>query len=84
MEAGDIVLSRAGHDSGRAFVVTSVVSEGFVLIADGKSRKIEVPKLKRIKHLRVVGKLELDSPTNAEISKRIKKFTAERRLYAEK
>ncbi len=84
MEAGDIVLSRAGHDSGRAFVVTSVVSEGFVLIADGKSRKIEAPKLKRIKHLRVVGKSELDSPTNAEISKRIKKFTAERRLYAEK
>lgn len=84
METGDIVISRAGHDSGKAFVVTSVVSEGFVLIADGKSRKIENPKLKRAKHLRAVGKTELDSPTNAAISKIIKKFTAERRLYAEK
>lgn len=84
METGDIVVSLAGHDSGKAFVVTSVVSDGFVLIADGKTRKTESPKLKRTKHLRVVGKSELDAPTNAAISKRIKKYTAERRLYAEK
>ena len=84
MEAGDIVISRAGHDAGKAFIVTSVVSERFVLIADGKSRKIESPKLKRIRHLRIVGKSELTNPTNATISKRIKKFYSDGRLYAEK
>ncbi len=84
METGDIVVSTAGHDSGKAFVVTSVVSEKFVLIADGKSRKVASPKLKRVKHLRTVEKSELDAPTDAAISKRIKKFLADRRLYAEK
>ncbi|MDE7463863.1 MAG: KOW domain-containing RNA-binding protein [Clostridiales bacterium] len=84
METGDIVISRAGHDEGRAFIVTSVVSDGFVLIADGKTRKIESPKLKRIRHLRVVGKSALKNPTNATLSKRIKKFYSDRRLYAEK
>ncbi|MCH5162692.1 MAG: KOW domain-containing RNA-binding protein [Clostridiales bacterium] len=84
MEAGDIVISRAGHDSGKAFIVTSVVSDDFVLIADGKTRKIESPKLKRIRHLRVVGKSELDGPTNAKIRNRIKKFHSDGRLYAEK
>lgn len=84
METGDIVISRAGHDAGKAFIVTSVVSESFVLIADGKSRKIESPKLKRIRHLRVACKSELKNPTNATISKRIKKFYSDGRLYAEK
>lgn len=84
METGDIVISRAGHDSGKAFVVTSVIGDRFVLIADGKSRTAAKPKLKRVKHLRTVGKSGLDAPTDAAISKRIKKFLADRRLYAEK
>ena len=54
MQTGDIVISRAGHDTDKYFVVTSTVSEEFVLIADGKLRTVERPKLKRIKHLRVV------------------------------
>lgn len=84
METGDIVVSRAGHDAGKAFIVTSIVSDKFVLIADGKSRKIESPKLKRTKHLRVVGKSELKNPTNATLSKRIKKYYSDGRIYAEK
>ncbi len=84
VETGDIVISLAGHDAGKAFIVTAVMGDGFALIADGKSRKAESPKLKRVKHLRSVEKSELDAPTDAAISKRIKKFLADRRLYAEK
>ena len=84
METGDIVISLAGHDADKAFVVTSTVSDDFVLIADGKQRTIESPKLKRTKHLRVVGQSDLKSPTNANLRKCIKKFNSARRLYAEK
>lgn len=84
MEVGDIVVSLAGHDKGDAFVVTSVVSDTFVLIADGKARTVERPKLKRKRHLRVTDKSGLTVPTNAALVKRIKQYYSDRRLYAEK
>ncbi len=84
MEIGDIEISLAGHDAGKAFVVMSKVNDKFVLIADGQSRKAESPKLKKIRHLRVAEKSGIDDPTNAALKKRIKKFNSERRVYAEK
>ena len=83
MEAGDIVISRAGHDKGKPFVVIATVSDEFVLIADGDKRR-EAPKLKRIKHLRAAEKSGVSDPTNAALKKRIKQFISDRRLYAEK
>lgn len=84
MTIGDIVISRAGHDAGKPFVVIATVSEQFVLIADGATRSVERPKLKRTKHLRSVARSELSEPTNAALKKRIKQFISDRRLYAEK
>ena len=84
MQIGDIVVSRAGHDTGDPFVVIAVMNEQFVLIADGKSRTVEKPKLKRKRHLRVVDQSGITDPTNAALRKRIKQFIQERRLYAEK
>lgn len=54
MEKGQVVLSAAGRDSGRLFLVLSV-DGGFALIADGKVRKLEAPKRKRLGHLKPVG-----------------------------
>lgn len=48
-------VSLKGHDLDRRYVVIKVVSGDFVLVADGKYRKLDNPKLKRIKHLRVDG-----------------------------
>ena len=84
MKIGDIVISLAGHDSGKPFVVVATVSDNFVLIADGSSRGIENPKLKRKRHLRVVAQSGITDPTNAKLKKSIKQFNQERRLYAEK
>ena len=84
MQIGDIVISRAGHDTGDPFVVIAVMNEQFVLIADGKSRTVEKPKLKRKRHLRVADQSGITDPTNAALRKRIKQFIQERRLYAEK
>ena len=49
----DIVISIAGRDQGCLFYVLSA-ENGCALIADGKSRKIEAPKRKKLKHVRRV------------------------------
>ncbi|MCL2630217.1 MAG: KOW domain-containing RNA-binding protein [Firmicutes bacterium] len=53
IEIGAIVYSIAGRDSGKFFAVLEVVNDSFVKIADGELRRIEKPKLKKIKHLKV-------------------------------
>lgn len=50
--AGTVVISSAGHDSGRWFVVTGA-EDGVVYIADGKERKLLSPKKKNFRHIRV-------------------------------
>lgn len=49
-----IVLSLAGHDRGQLFLVLKEEGD-FVLLADGKGRKLATPKRKRKKHVRCVG-----------------------------
>lgn len=75
---GQIVVSRAGRDAGKRFVVVKVIDDSFVEISDGDLRKIEKPKRKRIKHLEGTDeKAEIlaeklknsDRITNAEIRK---------------
>lgn len=47
---GEIVNAINGKDKDKLFIVLDI-RENFVLIADGKSRKLEKPKLKNKKHL---------------------------------
>lgn len=49
-----IVLSLAGHDRGRLYLVLREEGD-FVLLADGKGRKLATPKRKRKKHVQCVG-----------------------------
>jgi ribosomal protein L14E/L6E/L27E len=53
IQAGRAVVSTQGHDKGRAFVVVKVLDERYVLLSDGDTRKLERPKKKQLKHLRV-------------------------------
>ncbi|MBR2349113.1 MAG: KOW domain-containing RNA-binding protein [Clostridia bacterium] len=53
IKVGSVVFSKAGRDAGRFFVVTEIVDETFVKIADGDLRRVDTPKLKKIKHLKV-------------------------------
>jgi ribosomal protein L14E/L6E/L27E len=50
---GTVVLSKAGRDAGRYFVVVGRVDAQYVLIADGDLRKLQNPKKKKLKHLDV-------------------------------
>ena len=46
----DIVRSDAGRDKGKLFVVLAVEGE-YLLLADGKARKVESPKRKKRRHV---------------------------------
>ena len=54
LERGDVVRSLAGHDKGALFCVVDT-DGGFLLLADGKERKLNSPKRKRVKHARRAG-----------------------------
>ena len=53
----DIIVSTAGRDRGKLFYV--IGTEGvYVLVANGKDRKLEHPKKKKLKHVRFVTRIE--------------------------
>ena len=51
-ETGRVVTSTQGRDRKRSFVVLDVPEEGYVLMADGLTRKLDHPKKKKTKHLK--------------------------------
>ena len=66
MQVGKVVKSLKGHDTGRVYLVIATIAEDFVLLADGKYRKLDGPKQKRVKHLEVLG--DAIVPENAKDS----------------
>ena len=54
MKVGDIVQSKSGHDVKKYFVVIATLNESYILIADGKSRKLDSPKQKNVKHVKLI------------------------------
>ena len=48
---GDIVRATAGRDGDRLFVVVGIIDEAYVKIANGKSRRADAPKRKKVKHI---------------------------------
>ena len=57
-DIGDIVIANAGRDAGRLFMIVGVAGENYVLMANGRSRKADTPKRKKIKHIGLVKKAE--------------------------
>lgn len=51
---GQIVLSVAGRDKGKIFLSVDTVSENYLLLADGRTRKLVKPKKKKLKHIKVM------------------------------
>ncbi len=57
LNAGEIVCSKAGRDKGRYFVVMETEGSEYVFVCDGKLRKVDKPKKKKVKHLVKTGQL---------------------------
>jgi large subunit ribosomal protein L14e len=78
---GKAVSSNAGRDKGRTYIVVGIVDEAYLMLSDGDKRKLEKPKKKKIKHLKITDvcfeeirtKLEKhDKITNAELRRALK------------
>ena len=52
-EKGRAVISMQGRDAARSMVIVDVLDADYVLVADGDLRRIEHPKKKKLKHLRL-------------------------------
>ena len=72
----DIVVSRAGHDEGKLFVVTGSAGER-LLLCDGKNRRLGNPKCKSPKHVRLVREAETAFRTDKEIRTTLAQAAAE-------
>ena len=55
VEIGSIVISKAGRDQGRRFLVVGEVDDDFVMVANGDLRKMDRLKKKRRRHLQPTG-----------------------------
>ena len=74
LEKGQIAASKAGHDSGRFFIVTEV-SDGYVFLSDGKERKLKSPKKKNLKHIAKTNTVLEIPATDKQLRKLLGKFS---------
>ncbi len=72
MKAGSIVVATAGKDRGRQFLVLEV-KDGMAYIANGRRRKVQKPKKKSLKHLKLID--TSDAILQGEITNRILRKT---------
>ena len=74
---GSVVKAQAGRDSGGFFAVVGLEEE-YCFIADGKSRKLERPKRKNIKHLSFTNSvIDLSEITDKKLRTALKQFSGD-------
>ena len=79
---GSVVKSLAGRDQGSYYVAVSV-EDRFVFIADGRERKLEMPKRKNVKHISPASKvIETNELTNKKLKKLLSEFTTQNSVEA--
>lgn len=57
---GRYVWSKAGRDKDHLFIIIDIVDTQHVLVADGDLRRLNNPKKKKLKHLKVTEKASLE------------------------
>jgi len=84
IDKADIVVSLNGRDEGKRFIVVGTENE-YSMIADGKGRRIEKPKKKKNKHLKLEDKADSriaiklvggEKVTNNEIRRALAEYAA--------
>jgi len=85
IEKADVVISLNGRDKDKRFLVVGT-EDGYSHIADGKGRRLEKPKRKKNKHLKLEDKAdglvavkltEGEKVTNNEIRRALAKYAAD-------
>lgn len=85
VNAGDVVISLSGRDKGGYFLVISAEND-FVFLVDGKVRKVNNPKKKKVKHVKIFKKAvltELAEEINGSpvSDKRVRRFLSSVKEY---
>ncbi len=73
-KTGDAVISKAGHDKGSIYIVLDAEND-MLMLANGKTRAIDSPKLKKQKHTEYIG--SVDESSVAELKSRTGRFLKE-------
>ena len=71
-ELGEIVKSNAGRDKNQYYLVTKIIDNKYIEVADGKKRKINNPKKKNIKHLEKINFVAEELKLWLESGKRVR------------
>lgn len=53
LQRGQVVKSKKGRDEGQVFVIIEIIDDNYLLLVNGKSRKLEKPKKKKVKHISI-------------------------------
>ena len=86
MKKADVVISLNGRDGGKRFLIVDTLDD-YSMLADGKTRKLERPKRKKNKHVKLEGKIDGqiadklkngEKITNNEIRRALAQFAADR------
>ena len=81
-QIGQVVYSKSGHDKGDVQMIIAIDGD-FLLLADGRRRKLEKPKRKKKMHVQPTFYVENEVATklqegayvlNADIKKALKKY----------
>ncbi|MDU2373530.1 KOW domain-containing protein [Peptoniphilus harei] len=46
-----MVRSKKGRDEGKVYIIMDIIDDDLLLLVDGKLRKLDRPKKKKVKHL---------------------------------
>ncbi len=73
---GRFAESTSGRDKGRVFLIIDTPEENFVMLSDGKLRKLEKPKRKKLKHIKLLAYTPIEIPeTNKKLTELIKNIS---------
>ncbi|ATD56159.1 KOW domain-containing RNA-binding protein [Clostridium chauvoei] len=51
---GKVILSQAGRDKNHLYVIIKQISEAYVLLSNGSTKTVQMPKKKKLKHITVL------------------------------
>lgn len=75
IKKGSVTVSERGRDKGRIMAVLNVEGQ-YALAADGRKRKVEKPKRKKLCHLSLLSdaELEVEGLTNKALWKKLEPY----------
>ncbi len=72
-KAGQIVKAKAGRDKDGFFIIKEIDGQ-YAYIVNGKSRKVDSPKKKKLIHLAPTARVVQDFNTNREVIRILSEF----------